>query len=57
MEDHNKIITGGVGGLTLSTFFKLFHDIAGVASDFAAYGGAFLVIIGIWKWWKTRKEK
>lgn len=57
MEDHTKMITGGIGGMTLAGVAKLIHETAGVASDVAAIGGAFLVLVGIIKWWRTRKDK
>ncbi len=56
MEDHQKMIGGGLGGISLSAFFKLFHEMAGMASDLAAYGGLFLVIMGIIAWWRNRKK-
>lgn len=57
MEDHHKMTFGGLGVISISGFAKLFHEWATMASDIAAYLGLLLAIVGVIKWWKSRKDK
>jgi hypothetical protein len=56
MEDHHKMIGAGVAGI-VGWFIHTIDLISQIAGYISAIGGAFLVIMGIIKWWKSGKDK